>query len=62
MNTGEPPSLIPFPEDAQLTNFTRLRVSSASEIITPPLSRKQMREGNVDYHDISGRLARMLGR
>jgi hypothetical protein len=33
-----------------------------SQIVTPPLSRKRMREGPVDYHDVSGRLARMLGR
>jgi phospholipase C len=40
----------------------RALVPGASQIVTPPLSRKRMREGPVDYHDISGRLARMLGR
>ena len=40
----------------------RLVPPGGSQIITPPLSRKQMREGEADYHEISGRLARMLGR
>ena len=31
-------------------------------IATPPLRRAQMRDGNVAYHDLTGRLARMLGR
>jgi phospholipase C len=31
-------------------------------IITEPISRKQMRSGNVDYHDLTGFLARLLGR
>jgi hypothetical protein len=34
----------------------------ASRIITEPLFRKTMPEGPVDYHDLTGRLARMLGR
>jgi hypothetical protein len=37
-------------------------VSETSAIVTPPLSRKRMREEQADYHDLSGRLARMLGR
>jgi hypothetical protein len=37
-------------------------IAGASRIVTTPLFRKQMREGQVDYHEISGRLARMLGR
>lgn len=31
-------------------------------IATEPMSRKAMRAGNVDYHDLSGMVARMLGR
>jgi phospholipase C len=31
-------------------------------IITPVLSRAQMRRGNVNFHDLTGRLARQLGR
>ena len=31
-------------------------------IATKPVSRAAMRRGNVDYHDLTGRLARMLGR
>jgi hypothetical protein len=34
----------------------------ASRIITSPLSRKRMREGTADFHDVSGWVARMLGR
>jgi hypothetical protein len=34
----------------------------ASRIITEPLFRKTMPEGPVDYQDLTGRLARMLGR
>jgi hypothetical protein len=37
-------------------------VSTTTKITTPPLFRKRMREEQVDYHDVSGRLARMLGR
>jgi phospholipase C len=55
-DVGAPPVL------GQLPITARRLVSGASAIITPPLFRKQMREENVDYHDISGRLARMLGR
>lgn len=31
-------------------------------IVAGPVSRKQMREGKVDYHELSGMLARILGR
>jgi len=31
-------------------------------INTKPISRKQMRSGDVEYHDLTGMLARMLGR
>lgn len=53
---GPPPVLGTLPETA------RAVVSGASAIVTPPLFRKRMRSERVDYHDISGRLARMLGR
>ena len=42
--------------------ITERRVLGRSAIVTPPPSRKRMREGSVDYHDLTGRLARMLGR
>jgi hypothetical protein len=38
------------------------RISGSSRIDTRPLFRKRMREEQVDYHEVSGRLARMLGR
>lgn len=50
------------PEPDELPIGVRRTVSASSQIITPPLYRKRMREEQVDYHDISGRLARMLGR
>jgi phospholipase C len=31
-------------------------------IITPPISRKKMRTSNIDYHDLTGMLGRLLGR
>jgi hypothetical protein len=34
----------------------------ASAIATPTLSRRQMRKGPVEFHELGGRLARMLGR
>lgn len=53
---ADPPTLrdFPFPSSSELPGTSR--------IITEPLFRKGMRESHVDYHEISGRLARMLGR
>lgn len=56
MDGGIPPSLSPLPVDA------RRMVSGSSAIITAPLFRKRLREEQVDFHEVSGRLARMLGR
>lgn len=36
--------------------------SGTTQIITPPLSRAAMRAGPVDWHDLTGRWARQLGR
>jgi hypothetical protein len=52
----------PSPAIADLPIDPRRVVPGASAIITPPLSRKRMREGPVEFHELSGRLARMLGR
>jgi hypothetical protein len=52
----------PSPALGTLPIDVRRVTPGASQIVTPPLSRKRMREGAVDYHDVSGRLARMLGR
>lgn len=60
MDVGAPPVLATLPEDARRTvPGGRVR---ASAIVTPPLFRKRMRNEKVDYHDVTGRLARMLGR
>ena len=40
----------------------RKRLNETTDIETNPLSRKAMRAGPVDYHDLSGRWARQLGR
>lgn len=53
---GEPPALVNLPVTA------RRLVSGASAIVTAPLYRHQMRQQKVDFHELSGRLARMLGR
>ena len=55
---------VPNPQPLQ-TNFgpdSRRVAPGSSAIITPPLSRQEMRDGPVDYHALTGRLARMLGR
>jgi hypothetical protein len=60
---AEPRLNVPPPDAPGTLPIDVRRVTpGASQIITPPLSRKRMREGPVDYHDLSGRLARMLGR
>lgn len=50
------------PQIAELPIDVRRMMSETSQIVTPPLTRRRMREEQVDFHDISGRLARMLGR
>jgi phospholipase C len=50
------------PALGQLPIDVRRPASGASAIVTPTLSRKEMRTGPIDYHVLSGRLARMLGR
>jgi phospholipase C len=52
----------PLPVLEDLPIDVRRVVPGASAIETAPLSRKRMRQGPVDYHELSGRLARMLGR
>ncbi len=52
----------PSPSIPELPIDVRLALSPTTKITTPPVSRKQMREGQVDYHDLSGRWARQLGR
>jgi phospholipase C len=55
MDVGPSPSLQPLPPDVR-------RLSGTSLIATEPLSRKEMRAGPVDYHRLTGRWARQLGR
>jgi hypothetical protein len=56
MDVPPSPSLPSLPIDV------RIAPSPTTRIITKPLSRKEMREGQVDFHDLSGRWARQLGR
>jgi phospholipase C len=56
LDVGVPPAV----EDLPITAPWRL--SPASRITTPALYRKRLRNEQVDYQEISGRLARMLGR
>lgn len=45
-----------------LPGGVRRAPSRTTRIITPPLSRREMRAGPVDFHELSGRWARQLGR
>jgi hypothetical protein len=53
MNVPKSPDMPLLPEDTQ----RRTR-----GIETDPVSRKEMIKGNVDYHDLSGMVARLIGR
>lgn len=57
MDVPRSPSLPPLPLGER-----KKAPSPTTKIITKPVSRKEMREGPVDYHEISGRWARQLGR
>jgi phospholipase C len=53
----------PSPDlEEDLREAERIGPSGRSEIITPTLSRQQMRRGPIEFHDLSGRWARQLGR
>jgi phospholipase C len=52
----------PAPDLGALQEAERIGPSPRSKIVTPALSRRQMRRGSVDFHDLSGRWARQLGR
>jgi phospholipase C len=55
----------PAPASPPIPNLpveARRLVPGASQISTPPVSSQKMREGGVDYHDLSGWVARLLGR
>ncbi|MEO6596422.1 MAG: alkaline phosphatase family protein [Planctomycetota bacterium] len=56
MNVPASPSLPSLPIGV------RRAPSRTTKIVTAPLSRRQMREGPVDYHELTGRWARQLGR
>jgi phospholipase C len=55
MNVPPSPSLPSLPPDSR-------RLFGTSMIVTRPLSRQEMRNGPVDYHELTGRWARQLGR
>lgn len=59
------PRTVPKFDDELLPGLpigVRSAPSRTTRIVTKPLSRKEMREGLVDYHELSGRWARQLGR
>ena len=63
--TEAAPRTVPDFDDKRLPALTidvRSGPSPTTRIITRTLSRKEMREGPVDYHELSGRWARQLGR
>jgi phospholipase C len=53
MNVPNSPPLPPLPVKTQ---------NEKPAIVTEPISRKRMRAGKVDFHELTGMLARMLGR
>jgi phospholipase C len=55
------PYMQPIPLDAQLDAHLPA-MPGAGQIMTEPMTRKKMREGNIDAHSLLGMLARMLGR
>lgn len=59
------PRQVPDFADALLPDLAegvRRAPSETTRIVTPPLSRRRMREEPVDFHELSGRWARQLGR
>jgi hypothetical protein len=48
--------LTPLPETARLVR------PGGSRIVTPPVTRKALREDTADFHELSGFVARMIGR
>ncbi len=57
MDVPPPPNLPSLP-----IGVRRAMGRGGSKILTQPLSRQTMRNGPVDYHELSGRWARQLGR
>lgn len=54
---------VPVPPSVpSLTPEVRKTPSATTSIVTRPLSRQEMREGSVDFHSLTGRWARQLGR
>jgi phospholipase C len=61
----EPSPRMDVPPPGELGDLpidVRRILPGASQIVTPPLSRKRMCNGDADFHEVSGWLARMLGR
>jgi len=62
LTESAPRAVTPMPTLPDLPPGERIGTGNTSQIITPPLSRRRMRAGPVDFHDITGRWARQLGR
>lgn len=62
LGEAQPRPAVAGPDIPSLGDGVRRVVSDSSEVVTEPLYRQRMRQEKVDYHEISGRLARMLGR
>lgn len=62
LTASQPRLDIPVPDEPAELPLEQVprRRPGTSVIVTPPLSRKRMREEGVDYHDLSGWIARML--
>ena len=62
LTASAPRAVTPMPKLLDLPVEERIGTGSSSNIVTPALSRRRMRAGPVDFHDITGRWARQLGR
>ena len=56
------PRLAQVPRSPGITPPTLGTAERAGKMTTQPISQAQMADGDLDYHDLTGMLARMLGR
>jgi hypothetical protein len=56
------PRLSEIPPSPSLPSLPMNVRAEGPVIVTKPLSRRALRNGDADFHDLTGMLARMLGR
>jgi hypothetical protein len=60
--TQSKPRISEIPPSPTLPKLSDLTGSTGQAIRTRPISRRALRTGDVDFHDLTGMLARTLGR